>query len=350
MNIVSAIREPARAAGRRAGAAALAARPGRPRRSARCWSSPGVSGEDGDHARPRRLARDPRPRAARAPLGVPDRAVRTGAGLRWSPGSCCPISRWLFGELKTNFSIFVLGGLMIVIGATWAIMYNADLLLGALGASLGRIRRLAPVLQMSIAYPLREPLPHRRHAGDVHARRVHARRRRDHDRARSSAPSTTSTPSAAASTSARPPRAAAPDRRHAQPRSPARPALDAGRLPRRRQPVVAAGQGAPDSAPSSRRTTSSAASTPPSSRTRRYRLAAPRARLRLDLAGRLARARDPARLAVVDAVRRPAPRELGFVGAVTPDFQAPRLLPRGQDLRPGPGRRARPADRQAQRR
>jgi len=44
---------------------------------------------------------------------------------------------------------------MIVVGATWTIMYNADLLLAALTRSLGRIRSLAPVLKMSMAYPLR---------------------------------------------------------------------------------------------------------------------------------------------------------------------------------------------------
>lgn len=44
---------------------------------------------------------------------------------------------------------------MIVIGATWVIVYNADILLGALASTLGRIRALAPVLRMSIAYPLR---------------------------------------------------------------------------------------------------------------------------------------------------------------------------------------------------
>jgi putative ABC transport system permease protein len=66
-----------------------------------------------------------------------------------------PISRWLFGEMKVNFSIFILGGLMIVIGASWTIMYNADVLLGALGSTAGRIRGLAPVVRMSIAYPLR---------------------------------------------------------------------------------------------------------------------------------------------------------------------------------------------------
>jgi putative ABC transport system permease protein len=44
---------------------------------------------------------------------------------------------------------------MIVIGATWVIAYNSDVLLGGLSATLGRIRLLAPVLRMAVAYPLR---------------------------------------------------------------------------------------------------------------------------------------------------------------------------------------------------
>jgi putative ABC transport system permease protein len=88
-------------------------------------------------------------------LGVPERGVHTGAGLALLVWFVLPISRWLFGELKVNFSIFVLGGLMIVIGASWTLMYNADLLLGVLSSTAGRARGLAPVLRMSIAYPLR---------------------------------------------------------------------------------------------------------------------------------------------------------------------------------------------------
>jgi putative ABC transport system permease protein len=87
--------------------------------------------------------------------GVGDRAARTVAGLALVAWFVLPTSRWLFGELSIDFSIFILGGLMIVIGATWTIMYNADILLGALAWSLGRFRRLAPVLKMSMAYPLR---------------------------------------------------------------------------------------------------------------------------------------------------------------------------------------------------
>jgi putative ABC transport system permease protein len=88
-------------------------------------------------------------------LGLPERAVHTGAGLALVLWFVLPISRWLFGELKVNFSIFLLGGLMIVLGASWTLMYNADVLLGALARIGGRIRGLAPVLRMAIAYPLR---------------------------------------------------------------------------------------------------------------------------------------------------------------------------------------------------
>jgi putative ABC transport system permease protein len=87
--------------------------------------------------------------------GLPERAVHTGAGLALVAWFILPISRWLFGDMKVNFSIFLLAGLMIVLGASWTIMYNADLLLGALSATGGRVKALAPVLRMAVAYPMR---------------------------------------------------------------------------------------------------------------------------------------------------------------------------------------------------
>jgi len=87
--------------------------------------------------------------------GVSDRRARTIAGVALVLWFVLPTTRWLLGELKSNFSIFILAGLMIVIGATWVIMYNADVLLGALNRLIGRSPRLAPVLKMSMAYPLR---------------------------------------------------------------------------------------------------------------------------------------------------------------------------------------------------
>jgi putative ABC transport system permease protein len=58
-------------------------------------------------------------------------------------------------ELSWDFSIWIVSGVMLVAGATWLIVYNADLLLGAGMRLLGRIRALAPMLKMAMAYPLR---------------------------------------------------------------------------------------------------------------------------------------------------------------------------------------------------
>jgi putative ABC transport system permease protein len=89
-------------------------------------------------------------------LGANKRLVRTAAGLALIVWFIVPsIRQHLFGAMSVNFGIFILGGLMIVIGATWTIMYNADVLLAALGGAFGRIRRIAPIVRMSIAYPLK---------------------------------------------------------------------------------------------------------------------------------------------------------------------------------------------------
>jgi putative ABC transport system permease protein len=87
-------------------------------------------------------------------LGVNERLVYTSTGLALVAWFVLPLSRWLLGDLKTNFSVFILSGLAIVVGASWALMYNADVLLGSLTRIFGRSRRLAPVLKLSLAYPL----------------------------------------------------------------------------------------------------------------------------------------------------------------------------------------------------
>ena len=58
-------------------------------------------------------------------------------------------------ELKWGFGVWIMGGIFVVLGSAWTLMYNADLLLGGLAASVGRIRSVAPVLKMAVAYPLR---------------------------------------------------------------------------------------------------------------------------------------------------------------------------------------------------
>jgi putative ABC transport system permease protein len=89
-------------------------------------------------------------------LGVSERIAFTTCGLTIAVLLMLPWSYWedALGPLSMNFSTWIASGLMIVIGAVWAIVFNADLLLGVAMRVLGRIRRLAPVLKMSMAYPL----------------------------------------------------------------------------------------------------------------------------------------------------------------------------------------------------
>ena len=91
-------------------------------------------------------------------VGVPDRVAYTAAGL-------AIVAVWLLpsdvfepiADFSQGYGDFLVGGLMIVVGATWVIMYNAAVLLGLLHWALGRFRGLAPVLKLSMAYPLRSP-------------------------------------------------------------------------------------------------------------------------------------------------------------------------------------------------
>ena len=90
-------------------------------------------------------------------VGVPERLAFTGCGLAVVVFLLLPW-RYLedvFGTLAMDFSTWIVSGLLIVIGTVWVIVFNADLLLGAVMRVFGRIRSLAPVLRMSMAYPLR---------------------------------------------------------------------------------------------------------------------------------------------------------------------------------------------------
>lgn len=91
-------------------------------------------------------------------LGLPRRIAYTGAGLAIVVLCLLP-SAWLDAlagtELSQNFSVFIVAGILIVLGASWTIVYNADVLLGFVTATVGRIRSLTPVIRLSIAYPLR---------------------------------------------------------------------------------------------------------------------------------------------------------------------------------------------------
>ncbi len=88
--------------------------------------------------------------------GVPDRLAFTAAGLAIVVMWMLPWSYWesVFGPLAMNFSTWIAAGLMVVVGAVWTIMFNADLLLDGTMRVFGRIRALAPILKISMAYPL----------------------------------------------------------------------------------------------------------------------------------------------------------------------------------------------------
>ena len=89
-------------------------------------------------------------------LGVPERIAVTACGGAIVVLLMLPWSLWdaVFGKLAMDFSTWIVAGLMIVVGAVWLIVFNADLLLGLVMRLFGRVRSLAPVLRMSIAYPL----------------------------------------------------------------------------------------------------------------------------------------------------------------------------------------------------
>lgn len=90
--------------------------------------------------------------------GAPARVASTVGGLALVVWWLLPteaLDALAGGELALDPSIFVVGGLMVVIGAAWTIVVNADVLLGAAMLVLGRIRPLTPVLKMAMAYPLR---------------------------------------------------------------------------------------------------------------------------------------------------------------------------------------------------
>jgi putative ABC transport system permease protein len=87
---------------------------------------------------------------------VPDRLAFTTTGLAIVVLWMLPWSTWeaVFGQLSMDFSTWIVSGLMVVVGTVWTIMYNAEALLSGAARVTARSRRLAPVLRLSMAYPL----------------------------------------------------------------------------------------------------------------------------------------------------------------------------------------------------
>ncbi len=89
-------------------------------------------------------------------LGLHDRPAFTIAGLGL-------VGWWLFSgdlldpvlpDFKQGIEMFFLSGIMNVLGAVWAVVYNSDLLLWAIVKLFGPIKGLPPVLRIAISYPM----------------------------------------------------------------------------------------------------------------------------------------------------------------------------------------------------
>ena len=88
--------------------------------------------------------------------GAPQRPVYTAAGIALIVWWLLPFGAMdaLIGDASMDFSIWIMSGLMVVLGATWVVMHNADLFLRLGMAVGGRLRSLTPVVKMAGAYPL----------------------------------------------------------------------------------------------------------------------------------------------------------------------------------------------------
>ncbi|MBF6613370.1 MAG: FtsX-like permease family protein [Chloroflexi bacterium] len=89
---------------------------------------------------------------------VRDRIAFTTSGLGLIIYWALPINAlhdW-FGvpDFGAGIDLFFVGGIMMVAGAVWAIMYNSELLLGALSFLLGGVGRMRPILKTAVAYPM----------------------------------------------------------------------------------------------------------------------------------------------------------------------------------------------------
>ncbi len=60
----------------------------------------------------------------------------------------------IVGELEGDFEMFFLSGLIMVTAGTFIVVYNADILLPAIGALGSRFGRIVPAVKTAVAYPL----------------------------------------------------------------------------------------------------------------------------------------------------------------------------------------------------
>ena len=89
-------------------------------------------------------------------LRTPKRAAYTVPGILLVVWSLLPtdVMDPFLPLMSVDFSSWVIGGVITVLGATWVVIYNSDIALRGLTGLFGRVAWLAPVLKTAIAYPL----------------------------------------------------------------------------------------------------------------------------------------------------------------------------------------------------
>ena len=95
-------------------------------------------------------------------IGVPlslRHRFRLNDRIAFTTGGVLLVVWWLLPfevlpDLNQGIEMFIISGVMLVTGAVWTVVYNADLLTRWVTAAFGGSRTLAPVLRTSVAYPM----------------------------------------------------------------------------------------------------------------------------------------------------------------------------------------------------
>ena len=90
-------------------------------------------------------------------VGVNERVAYTTGGIALLVWLLLPFSVYkaIVPNLGMDFSAWVANGLLVVVGTSWTIVYNADVILSVTMRLFGRFKSIAPVLKTSITTPLR---------------------------------------------------------------------------------------------------------------------------------------------------------------------------------------------------
>jgi len=86
-------------------------------------------------------------------LGVPDRVAFSASGLVLLALWLTPASLTTPAGMARGPEMFFVSGIAIVVAGVWLVIFNVDVLLWLVVATLGRIRGLPPVLKTAVKYP-----------------------------------------------------------------------------------------------------------------------------------------------------------------------------------------------------